>query len=414
MQMALVSMLSSLLIIAVFGPMMPALLLAAPFYMWCNLCSLRWIQRNSTMPFGQVLAATVLIQKPVSIFEVMALSLTWIVSVCVCFDVQFSTIHIIVLSCVFMLVQVPASIILKAHDNLPKDEGTDDVSLEIGDSKHASLSPTGMKHDLDAADLDEMEAQNVTIERQNSNYFSRSSKKDFLTDLKSVNGNIFGDVTVMENPVAVVARSPRSSATKPNTSPKNKQKRATTWFRGQAADRGVDPTEASHRNDRDNSSNATDMVAVSPRAPAASRVKRHTKLDTPLAKLKKLKDSAKHRDQEWHAIQQRHATERNELKDSTASRADRASSAAHPQSLKKAHASESSTNHHAQTQRKERTPSPRTPRSPRKLKQSVPESPKRSQSPRKSKKPLPTTPKRTRSPRKSKQHKSPNDETLAL
>lgn len=404
--MTLVSMLSSLLIIVVFGPVMPPLLLAAPFYMWCNLCSLRWIQRNSTMPFGQVLAATVLIQKPVSIFEVMALSLTWIVSVCVCFDVQFSTIHIIVLSGVFMLVQVPASIILKARDNLPKDEGTDDVFLEIGDSEHATLSPagSGMKHDLAAADLDEMEAQNVTIERRNSNYFSRSSKKDFLTDLKS------GDITVMENPVAPVARSPRSSSTKPNTSPKNKQKRAATWFRGQAADRGVEQTD--HRNDRDNSSNATDMVAVSPRAQAASRAKRHTKLDTPLAKLKKLKESAKHRDQEWHAIQQRHATERNELKDSTASRADRASSAAHPQSLKKAHASESSTNHHAQ-----RTPgpqTPRSPRSPRKLKQSGPESPKRSQSPRQSKQPPPTTPKRIRSPRKSKQHKSPNDETLAL
>merc|ERR1712166_1365422 len=94
--------------------MMPPLLLAAPFYIWCNLCSLRWIQRNSTMPFGQVLAATVLIQKPISVFEVMALSLTWIVSVCVCFDVQFSIIHIIVLSCVFLLVQVPASVILKA------------------------------------------------------------------------------------------------------------------------------------------------------------------------------------------------------------------------------------------------------------------------------------------------------------
>merc|ERR1712166_613603 len=176
--------------------MMPPLLLAAPFYIWCNLCSLRWIQRNSTMPFGQVLAATVLIQKPISVFEVMALSLTWIVSVCVCFDVQFSIIHIIVLSCVFLLVQVPVSVVLKAHDNRPKDKGVDNVSLEVEDPEHARLSPTGsaMKSDLGSADLDEIEAQNVTIERQNSNYFNRSSKQDFLADLKS------GDITVMENP----------------------------------------------------------------------------------------------------------------------------------------------------------------------------------------------------------------------
>ena len=245
--------------------------------------------------------------------------------------------------------------------------GVKDNSLEIGDPDHAG-DLDAMKSDLDAGDLDEMEAQsiehrnsnyfgrlskrdlnageleqmeaqNVTIEHRNSNYFGRSSKKDFFTDLKS------RDITVMENPVAAT-RPPRSSAAKPNTSPKSKSKRATTWFRGQAADRGVVQTD--HRNDRDNGSNATDMVAVSLRAQAASRVKKSTKQSTTTS-LTKLKDSAKQRDQEWHAIQQRHATERNELKNSTGSKADRARSAAHPQSLKKADVSESSTNHHART-----------------------------------------------------------------
>jgi len=217
-----------------------------------------------------------------------------------------------------------------------RDVHSTDDSLEIGDPGHAG-DLDAMKSDLDAGELDQMEAQNVTIEHCNSNYFGRSSKKDFFTDLKS------GDITVMENPVAAT-RPPRSSATKPNTSAKNKPKRATTWFKVQAADRDVVQTD--HRNDRDNGSNATDMVAVSPRAQAASRAKKSTKQSATTSHTK-VKDSAKQRDQEWHAIQQRHATERNELKNSTGSRADRARSAAHPQSLKKADVS--STNHYART-----------------------------------------------------------------
>ena len=53
--------------------------------------------------------------------------------------------------------------------------GVKDNSLEIGDPDHAG-DLDAMKSDLDAGDLDEMEAQ--SIEHRNSNYFGRLSKRD--------------------------------------------------------------------------------------------------------------------------------------------------------------------------------------------------------------------------------------------
>ena len=82
--------------IIVSGPMVPALLLAVPLNLWFNLCALQWVHKHSPkLPFGQVLAATILMQQPLSMFKGLILCLPLVIYVGVMYDLGFGVAPIV-------------------------------------------------------------------------------------------------------------------------------------------------------------------------------------------------------------------------------------------------------------------------------------------------------------------------------
>ena len=94
---------------------MPILLLAAPLYLWLNLCALQWVHNQAESPksFGETLASEILIQQPLSMFNGIGLGLMWVISVVVSFDLQCSLVTIVLFS-IFFLSQLVCSVFMKS------------------------------------------------------------------------------------------------------------------------------------------------------------------------------------------------------------------------------------------------------------------------------------------------------------
>ena len=94
---------------------MPILLLAAPLYLWLNLCALQWVHNQTESPksFGETLASEILIQQPLSMFNGIGLGLMWVISVVVSFDLQCSLVTIVLFS-IFFLSQLVCSVFMKS------------------------------------------------------------------------------------------------------------------------------------------------------------------------------------------------------------------------------------------------------------------------------------------------------------
>lgn len=82
--------------IIVSGPMVPALLLAVPLNLWFNLCALQWVHKHSPkLPFGQLIAATILRQQPLGMFNGLILGLILVIYVGVMYDLGFGVAPIV-------------------------------------------------------------------------------------------------------------------------------------------------------------------------------------------------------------------------------------------------------------------------------------------------------------------------------
>ena len=93
---------------------MPILLLAAPLYLWLNLCALQWVHNQAeSKSFGETLASEILIQQPLSMFNGIGLGLMWVISVVVSFDLQCSLVTIVLFS-IFFLSQLVCSVFMKS------------------------------------------------------------------------------------------------------------------------------------------------------------------------------------------------------------------------------------------------------------------------------------------------------------
>ena len=73
-----------------FGIAAPVLPLVALLGSWLNLCSLVWVSRaEQDVSFGQLLAATVLVQPPITAVQIMAMGIVVLLSVFIFVDMSF-------------------------------------------------------------------------------------------------------------------------------------------------------------------------------------------------------------------------------------------------------------------------------------------------------------------------------------
>ena len=95
----------------IFGIAAPVLPLIALFGSWLNFCSLAWVSRaEQDMQFGQLLAATVLVQPPITAVQFMAMGLVVILSVFIFVDMEFE-VGPFVLYVVFNSILIPLSFV---------------------------------------------------------------------------------------------------------------------------------------------------------------------------------------------------------------------------------------------------------------------------------------------------------------
>ena len=95
----------------IFGIAAPVLPLVALLGSWLNFCSLAWVNRaEQNVPFGQVLAATVLVQPPITAVQFMAMGLVVILSVFIFVDMGFE-VGPIALYGVFNSIVIPLSFV---------------------------------------------------------------------------------------------------------------------------------------------------------------------------------------------------------------------------------------------------------------------------------------------------------------
>jgi hypothetical protein len=95
----------------IFGTVAPLLPLIALLGSWLNFCSLVWVSRTEQdIPFGQLLAATVLVQPPITAVQIMAMGLVVLLSVFIFVDLVFD-VGPIALYVVFNSVVIPWSFV---------------------------------------------------------------------------------------------------------------------------------------------------------------------------------------------------------------------------------------------------------------------------------------------------------------
>ena len=95
----------------IFGTTAPILPLIALLGSWLNFCSSVWVSRaEQGMPFGQLLAATVLVQPPMTAVQIMAMGMVAVLSVFIFVDMSFD-VGPIALYMVFNSVVIPLSFV---------------------------------------------------------------------------------------------------------------------------------------------------------------------------------------------------------------------------------------------------------------------------------------------------------------
>lgn len=100
---------------AIFGVLMPILLLLAPVATWLNLQAMHWIVRHSEeVPFGELLAERILVQSPTYMLRNFSYALNSVVMIFVLVDMEFD-LSPIVLYCVAIVVLVIVMALLHDH-----------------------------------------------------------------------------------------------------------------------------------------------------------------------------------------------------------------------------------------------------------------------------------------------------------
>eukprot|EP00656_Telonema_subtile_P051092 TRINITY_DN6796_c0_g1_i5.p1 TRINITY_DN6796_c0_g1~~TRINITY_DN6796_c0_g1_i5.p1 ORF type:complete len:1237 (-),score=178.33 TRINITY_DN6796_c0_g1_i5:137-3847(-) len=89
-QAEIVHTLSVILTLASFGVLVPPLLLLAPVAVWLKLCALDFVVQHSEISVGHVLACSVLVQTPVSVFEILGRAFVYSTTVLTFVDLEFS------------------------------------------------------------------------------------------------------------------------------------------------------------------------------------------------------------------------------------------------------------------------------------------------------------------------------------
>ena len=111
MQESLSSTFLGFLTALIFGIVAPLLPLIALLGSWLNFCSLVWVSRTEQdIPFGQLLAATILVQPPITAVQIMAMGLVVGLSLFIFVDMVFD-IGPIALYVVFNSVVIPWSFV---------------------------------------------------------------------------------------------------------------------------------------------------------------------------------------------------------------------------------------------------------------------------------------------------------------